>query len=458
MVRNRNDLAAEVTSPPSDELKSEAGARAGGLRQGFAALRHRNYRIFFFCQLFSLTGTWMQGLAQSWLVLDLTDSAVQLGLINVCQFGPMLLFGLFGGVIADRFPKRRLLRITQALAAALASTLAGLVATGAVELWHIYAIALTLGVVNSVDMPTRQAFVAELVGKADLMNAVALNSALFNASRVIGPALAGLLLATVGATLCFVANAVSYLPVLVGLAIMQGVPVATKSVAGRASGLRAGLAYVRGTPMVLLPIALVGFVATFGMNFNVWVPLLAKNDLRIGAGGFGMLMAAMGVGSLTGALTLAFRAKRPQQRTMLGMAVGFGTLEIAMAWAGAVPLPAAIATLTLVAIGFALSTTMATANTFVQTTVPDELRGRVMSIYMTVFAGSTPIGALFAGVTARWWGTPASLAIGGGVVVLAGLGVGASWNRVVRNGQQSAVARLESPPLGVPSGQARSGP
>ena len=440
-----SNIASTVTSPPDDEPKADAGARAGGLRNGFAALRHRNYRIFFFTQMFSLTGTWMQSLAQSWLVLSMTDSAFQLGLVNVCQFGPMLFFGLYGGVVADRIPKRRLLLISQSFAGAVAAVLATLVGTGAVELWHIYALALAFGVVNAFDMPARQAFVAEMVGKADLMNAVALNSALFNASRIVGPALAGLLLASVGATICFVANTVSYVPVLFGLAAMRIAPAVTgRSEKSGISQLKEGLTYVRTTPVVLLPILLVAVVATFGMNFNVWVPLLAKNEFDIGAGGFGVLMASMGVGSLAGALALAFKAKRPRRQTMLAMALVFGAAEIALAWAGAVPLHFAAGMAILVAIGFAMSSAMATANTFVQTNAPDALRGRVMSIYMTVFAGSTPIGALFAGGTARLFGTPASVLLGGAIVVIGTIGVGAAWNATARSTTKD---QLASPPL-----------
>ena len=416
MTRTSAPTASAV--PPG----TKPGDAATGLRRGFAAFRHRDYRIFWFAQLVSLTGTWMQGLAQSWLVLSLTDSAFQLGLINVCQFGPTLLLGLVGGVVADRIPKRRLLLATQAVAGGLASVLALLVATGRVELWHIYVVALALGVVNAFDMPTRQAFVVELVGKADLMNAVALNSALFNTTRIIGPAIAGILLAQVGPAACFVVNAVSYAPVLLGLAVMRVKPLV--DVKGRTGleRLREGLAYVRASPAVLLPIVLVGFVATFGMNFNVWVPILAWHDLAIGAGGFGLLMSAMGIGSLTGALALAFGGRRPRRGPMLGAAVAFGLLEGGLAAAAAIPLHVTVAVLLLTGIGFAMSTTMALANTTVQLTAPDELRGRVMSIYMTVFAGTMPIGALLTGLTAHYFGTPSSIAIGGSVVVAAGAG------------------------------------
>jgi len=400
--------------------------RPSRLPRGLSAFRHRDYRLLWGSQLFSLTGTWMQSLAQSWLVLSITNSPLQLGLINVCQFGPSLVLGLPGGVLADRFPKRRLLLATQSVYAVLTGLLAVLVVTGRVELWHIYAVAVSLGCVNAVDMPTRQAFVTDIVGKEDLGNAVALNSALFNASRVVGPALAGVLLSTVGTAVCFVFNAASYLPVLGALLLMRTEGRATGIVAGERAleRLRQGLAYAAGTTAVLRPLVLVGLVATFGMNFNVWVPLLARNDLAIGGGGFGLLMSSLGIGSLAGALGLAFSGRRPNRRAMLATGAAFGLAEIALAVAVRVAAPIPVILLLMAAIGFSMSTTMAMANIVVQTTAPDALRGRVMSIYTTVFAGSTPIGAALAGGAAAVFGSTAAVAGGGIVVLLAALGVG----------------------------------
>lgn len=417
--------AALPAAPPP--APSPAPARR--LPEGLRAFRHRDYRLFWGSQLFSLTGNWMQGLAQSWLVLGLTGSALHLGLINVCQFGPSLLLGLPGGVAADRFPKRRLLLATQGAYALLTAALAAQVAMGRVELWQIYAVALGLGVVNAVDMPTRQAFVADLVGTADVGNAVALNSALFNASRIVGPALAGLLLSTVGTALCFVLNAASYLPVLAALLLVrtEGAPAAAAAGESVAARLRQGLAYVAATPAVLLPIALVGSVATFGMNFNVWVPLLAKDELAIGAGGFGLLMSSLGVGSFAGAITLAFVGRRLARTAMLLTAMAFGAAEVALALAAGWSGPLQLVVLLMAAIGFAMSTTMAMANTTVQTTAPDALRGRVMSIYVTVFAGTVPIGAAVAGGIAAAAGAPVAVAFGGAVVLLSAVAL-AAWN------------------------------
>jgi predicted MFS family arabinose efflux permease len=265
-----------------------------------------------------------------------------------------------------------------------------------------------------------------MVGKDDLMNAVALNSALFNATRVLGPALAGVLVAKVGVAICFVLNAASYAPIIVGLAMMRTIGAPLTESGSHLDRVRQGLAYVRATPAILLPIALVGSIGVFGMNFNVWVPLLAERDFASGASGFGLLLAAMGTGSLAGALTLAFAGRRPDRRRMLTAAAIFGGLEIGLALAGAASIPLLLVLPLMAAIGFTVSTAMALANTTVQTTAPDALRGRVMSVYMTVFAGTAPLGAVLAGVTARFLGTPASVAIGGCAVLIATSGI-AVW-------------------------------
>jgi MFS family permease len=396
------------------------------LPQGFAAFKHRNYRLFWFGQLISVTGTWMQSLAQSWLVLTLTPSAFLLGLVSVFQFAPVLLIGLFAGVIVDRVPKRKLLVGTQAISGVLAGTLAILTFTGLIQLWMIYVLAFSLGMVNALDMPTRQAFVVELVGKEDLMNGIALNSSLFNAARIIGPAVAGLLLAAFGPAVCFALNAVSYIAVIWGLMLMKVGP-RLAIVKGRSmQQLRDGLVYVRTTTDVLRPILLVGMVATFGMNFNVWIPLLAKQDLNSGAGGFGLLMAASGVGSLIGALALAFMMKTIKRWMFFSTAAVIGGLDIILGIIGAIPLAIGIAMLVFAFIGFASTTTMAMANTTVQTTAPDELRGRVMSVYTTVFAGTAPFGALFAGAIANRFGTPVSLMLGG-IITMAAVAAIALW-------------------------------
>src|SRR5215204_5550518 len=418
---------------PRDLTRTRRGrSLPGGLR----AFAHRDYRVFWFTQLLSLTGTWVQSLAQSWLVLTLTDSPAALGLIGVCQFGPTLILGLPAGVLIDRLPKRRLLMVTQIAAAAIIGLLALLVATGHVQLWQIYVAAIALGIVSAVDMPARQSFVVDLVGEDDLMNAIALNSALFNTTRVAGP-----LLAAFGTEICFVLNAVSYIPVIAALGVMrtEGRPKRGGQDGSPVERLREGLAYVRMSAAVRLPIILAGLMAIFGMNFGVWAPLLARDALDIGASGFGLLMSSLGVGSLIGALTLAFTGRRPSRRLMLGSALLFGTFEIALGVVAGMGLTAVLAMVLMAATWFAMSTTMALANTAVQTSSPDWLRGRVVSIYLTVFAGSTPIGAALAGFLSGLWGAPVAVAVGGAVVAVVTLAIGGRLTRVELRGEEQPV-------------------
>jgi MFS family permease len=382
-----------------------------------SAFRHRNYRLYFAGQLVSVTGTWMQSLAQAWLVLTLTSSALYFSMVSVLQFAPVLVLGVWAGVIADRYSKRTILLATQTVSALLAGMLALLTATDRVELWQVLALALGLGLVNAFDMPARQSFAVELVGTKDLPNAIALNSTLFNAGRIAGPALAGLILATSGPALCFTLNALSYLAVLAGLLAMR---LERRPLASRARGwtqIREGLAYVRATPELMMPVALVFFVAVFGLNFNVWVPLLAKHDFDAGAGGFGLLMSALGAGSLLGALGLALFGRGPRPELVIGAALVLGVSEITLALAAALGAPLPVALLILPLLGLAMSTAGAMANTLVQTGSPDAMRGRVMSVYMTVFAGLSPFGSFLAGGLSEWLGTPFSIGFSGVVMV-----------------------------------------
>lgn len=408
---------------PSEPNRPSPAASTARLPRGLSAFRHRNYRLFFSGQLISVTGTWMQTLAQSWLVLSLTDSPFQFSLVSVCQFAPVLVLGVAAGVVADRFPKRTILVVTQTTSMLLAATLSLLVATDSVRLWHVYLLALGLGIVNAFDMPTRQAFVVEMVGKEDLSNAIALNSSLFNAARIVGPAIAGLILATKGAAWCFGLNAVSYLAVIAGLLLMRLTPSVRAREGSAIQRMREGLAYVRATPSVLMPVSLIAFVAVFGMNFNVWIPLLAKKEFDVGADGFGVLMSAVGVGSLAGALSLAFAGRGPRPRLILVTAALLGLTELALAAVSRLSLHVAIALLILPVMGFSFSLTSASANTIIQTNAPGHLRGRVMSVYMTFFAGTAPLGAIFAGALADRFGTPASIAVCGAVTVFAAAAV-----------------------------------
>ncbi len=416
-------MSTAQVSPAPSGAPARPSQRPPRFSQGLSAFKHRNYRLFFSGQFISVVGSWMQTTAQAWLVTGLTTSQFKVALVVVFQFVPILFFSLVGGMVADRVAKRNLLVVTQSLSAIAGAVTAILVATGRVELWQVYALALFTGIVSAFDMPARQAFVVEMVGKDDLVNAVALNSALFNSARVIGPAIAGILIATVGTAICFALDSVSYLAVIVCLLLMQIKPVVRAAGRGGLAEVREGIRYVRTTPALYLPMVLVGFVATFGINFNIWVPLLAKHELHAGAGEFGVLTSALGIGSVIGALGLAFRSRKPQYPYMVAMAIGLGFLDLTLAVIGAIPLSVGAALVVLPFIGYAMTTTMATANTIIQSESKDELRGRVMSVYMLVFGGTAPFGALLIGAIASGLGTPVSIAFGGALTMIAALAV-----------------------------------
>lgn len=404
------------------------------------AFQYRNYRLYFVGQIISVIGTWMQTTAEAWLVVSiLKASPLQLSLVAIFQFTPVLLLGIPAGLITDRFAKRNLLLFTQSVYGLLAAIVSILIVTDLIQLWHIYAIALTYGLNSAVDQPTRQAFVSEMVGKKAILNAVSTNSAVFNTGRVIGPALAGLILAAVGPAICFALNAASYIAVLAMLLRMDVKPVVTRVAGSALSGLREGLAYVRATPAVMVPILLIGLVGVFGMNFNVWVPLLAKEDFDAGPGTYAALMSSMGLGSLTGALTLALFGRRPSHRRMLGFAMGLGAGELVLGVVASIPGPVVAGMISLAIAGFCLSNTSAMANTIVQTTAPDELRGRVMAVYMTLSSGSIPIGAFIAGSIANQWS--AAVAVGSGGFIAASVAIVVSfWYRRIQSGQGKTAA------------------
>ncbi len=439
--RKRQSELDEKISPTedraqrTDRFESVERVPRTGFARAFAALRHRNFRLFFAGQLVSLSGTWMQSIAQGWLVLQLTNSAFLLGVVSALQFLPVLLFSLFGGVVADRFPKRRLLLVTQSCAMVLAFALAVLTSAGLVQVWHVMILATLLGVVNAVDMPTRQAFVVEMVGKEDLMNAIALNSSLFNGARVIGPALGGILIGWIGLAACFYFNGLSFLAVIAGLLAMR-VQSSVGASAIRQSiwmNISEGLCYIRQTPLILLLMSQIGLLAVFGMNFNVVIPVLARDVLGTEATGYGLLMSAMGVGSFFGALSLAYLSRTPRLSPLLIAAFFFGMLEVFLAGVRWYPLSA----LTMIAIGFFFVNFGASANTLIQTTVPDRLRGRVMSVYSLVFAGSSPIGSMFAGTVAYNAGPVAPLIVGG---LICAIGATVGWRLSRREGNIANVS------------------
>ena len=394
------------------------------MRRGMSAFSHRNYRLFFIGQAISLAGTWMQQVAQSWLVLVLTHDPLWLGVVAAAQFIPVMIFGLFAGVLADNLPKRQTLIVTQVIKMALSVILAVIAVTGYASVPLLILLALIIGTVNSVDMPVRQAFSVEMVGREDIGNAVALNSAMFNGARVVGPAIAGLTIGAFGVAMAFVIDAASFLAVIVALALMRESelhsPAAIPhpdSFSAVMTQLREGLHYVRVTPLVLIAVLVVGLVATFGMNFSVIIPAYTTDVLNGDATAYGFLMAASGVGSLLAALWLAFGNGAQVRRIAYG-AVMLGIGEVAL---GASHM-FGLSLLLMLIVGFGGILMAATANTTIQLAVPDGLRGRVMSVYTTIFAGSTPIGGPVMGGLASMFGVAVSLAIGG--VLSAAVGIG----------------------------------
>jgi len=427
----------------------------GGGFRGAPAFRHRNYRLFFAGQAVSLVGTWMQQVAQGWLVLQLTHDPLWLGLVAAAQFGPVIVLGLFGGVIADHLPKRQTLLVTQAASMVLAFALFGLTATGLVEVWHVMVLAALLGVASAFDMPARQAFAIEMVGREDVTNAVGFNAALFNGSRVVGPAIAGLLIGAFDISAAFLINGLSFLAVIAAYMAMRDSELRPMEPLARPRGwhdvvenLAEGARYVRDTPLVLLSCVVVGLGATFGMNFQVLVPPLADDVLGVGASGFGFLMAASGVGSLAAALMIAFSLRVRARWIAIG-AVALGVGSLFLAWSPSYP----VALLAMLVAGAGGITMAVTANTTIQTGVPDQLRGRVMSVYTTVFAASVPVGGLLAGWIASRWGVGTAFAAGG-IVTLA-IGVW-SWFWVMR--VRAANQLLRQAPAAVVAGGAGESP
>ena len=406
--------------------------RADGLR----AFRHRNYRLFYAGQGTSLIGTWMQAIAQAWLVLELTDDPFYLGLVAVAQFAPVLVLGLFGGIVADSLPKRRTLMILQAAMMALAGILFALTATGVIEVWMILVLAFLLGTLNAFEMPVRQAFAVELVGKPDIPSAVGLSASMFNASRILGPAIGGLVIAAAGVQTAFLINALSFGAVLVAYAMMRESelsPVAhlerPRSAGDVFRSLREGLVYVRRTPVVLLGVATVGLVSMFAMNFQVLVPILARDVLDVGAEGFGFLMAASGIGSLIASFWLAF-GKGIRPRVVVGGALLIGSAVLALGFTTSYPVAAGL----LFFGGMGGIAMAVSANLTNQLTAPDELRGRVIGVHTTIFVGSSPIGGLIAGAIASLAGVEVAFRVGGAAALVVGL-IGAIWLRgAIRSG------------------------
>jgi MFS family permease len=389
------------------------------------ALAHRDFRVFWIGQLVSLVGTWMQSVSQSWLVLELTGSPFKLGLVGTLQFAPMLLFSLVAGVIADRVRKRRLLIITQSALLVQAFALAILVAAGHVQYWHVAVLAVVYGIANTVDVPARQAFVVEMVGKEDLTSAIALNSASFNVARVVGPAVGGLLIARFGIAVAFFLNALSFVAVLGALLALrvEGAPRGARGTSV-VEDIADGLRYVVRTPVIGLVLAQLLVVSLFLLNYNVFVPLLARDVLHAEARGFGLLMAALGAGAVLGAVALAVLARgRARVPELTAPAVVLAVAAVAMALVQRF----GVAALLLGVMGFFGIVFTARTNTSLQLLVPDGLRGRIMALYMLVFAGVTPFGSLLFGSVMEAWGVAAGFLIAGSCALVALLGILAWW-------------------------------
>lgn len=361
----------------------------------------------------------MQAVAQSWLVYRLTGSTVSLGMVGFAGQIPVFLLAPIGGAVADRYGRRHILVGTQSTAMLLAFVLAALTLTGLVRVWHIFVLAALLGVVNALDIPVRQAFVVDMVGKDDLMNAIALNSSMFNGARIVGPAVAGVLVAGIGEGWCFFANAVSYIAVIFGLLCMDIGRHARVPLAGSARAeIIEGFRFVQRTSPVRALLLLLGIVSLMGMPFAVLMPIFADQILHGGASALGLLMAASGVGALTGALSLAARqGVRGLGRWVALSSAGFGASLILFSLSRSFWLSAVL----LLPTGFALMVQMAASNTLVQAMVPDALRGRVMAVYSMMFMGMAPFGALLAGVLADHIGAPDTVALGGAVCILGGI-------------------------------------
>ncbi|WP_326722338.1 MFS transporter [Streptomyces sp. NBC_00243] len=397
-------------SPPTPDTRSSM----------FSSLKVRNYRLFFMGQVVSNTGTWMQRIAQDWLVLSLTGSSAAVGITTALQFLPMLLFGLYGGVLVDRLRKRPTLLATQTAMGITGLALAFLTLSGHVQVWHVYLAAFVAGLVTVVDNPARQSFVSEMVGPDQLQNAVSLNSANFQSARLIGPAVAGLLITGVGTGWAFLFNGLSFVAPIAGLLLMRTRDLQFVKRAPRAKGqLREGLRYVANRPELIWPIVLVGFIGTFGFNFPVFLSAYADDIFHAGAGAYSLFNTLMAVGSVAGAL-LAARRGTARLRVLIAAALAFGILEVVASAAPSLWLFA----LLMVPIGVFGLTVNVTANTSVQMATDPAMRGRVMALFMMVFMGGTPLGAPLVGWVTDAYGPRIGFALGGLISTLSALTIG----------------------------------
>jgi len=402
-------LNGSTNNPSHEQAETDAAGKKLGLPATLRALRHRNFQLFFSGQLISLVGTWMQSVAQSWLVYRLTGSSLLLGSVGFASQFPVFVVAPLGGIIADRRHRQKVVIGTQTASMILAFILAGLTLTNTVRVWHIFVLAALLGVVNAFDIPGRQAFLVDMVGKEDLMNAIALNSSMFNGARIIGPAIAGVLVAKIGEGWCFFANAVSYIAVIIGLMLMRVSPPVFRGTASPMAHIIEGFRFVRQAAPIRNILVLLGLVSFVAMPYTVLMPIFADRILHGGARALGLLMGATGVGALLGALTLASKTGvRGLGRWVALACAGFGVSLILFAFSRNLRL----SELLLLPVGFCMMLQMSSSNTLIQVMVPDHLRGRVMAVYSMMFMGMAPFGAFFAGALADRLGAPVTVAMG----------------------------------------------
>jgi MFS family permease len=414
----------------SDWRKHDRGAAVKGM---FRALSVRNYRLYASGQLISNTGTWMGRVTQDWLVYHILthDSSLALGIVTALQFMPALVFSMYGGILGDRYPKRLVLGITQSVLGAVSLLTGVLIALHAIELWSICVIAFVFGVAAAIDMPVRQAFVIEMVGRETLQNAVSLNSAAFNLSRMLGPAIAGLLIEAFGTAPAFFINAATYLAVIAGMLAMTKTDLQSAPLVERARGqLHAGLAYVRSRPELLLPIVLMGFIGTFGFNFAITNALIARGTFHRGAGSYGILSTMQAAGALTGALMAARRKQLPRATLLVGAAIAFGVLLVVSSVMPSYPL----FMVTLVPTGAAGILLATSCNSMLQLSAAPHMQSRVMALYMTTFVGCAPFGSLLVGWLGDVVGPRWALAFDGGICVAAAIACGAIYARSQHSG------------------------
>ena len=384
----------------------------------FRALRHRNFQLFFSGQVISLVGTWMQNVAQAWMVYDMTHSSVRLGEVSFASQIPVFLFAPIGGMAADRYNRHRMVIGTQVSSMILALILGVLKLTGVIQVWHIFVLSSLLGIVNAFDIPARQSFMVEMVGREDLMNAIALNSSMFNGARVAGPAIAGILLGAIGEGWCFIANGISYIAVIIGLLMMKVQSSGRKvSESSPTEHIIEGFRFVRTAIPIRDILLLLGVISLVAMPYAVLMPIFADHILHGGARGLGILMGATGLGALLAALTLAARSGlKGLGRFPAWAACGFGLSLIAFGLSRNFWLSVAL----LVPVGYGMMLETTSSNTLIQAMVPDELRGRVLAVYTMMFMGMAPLGSLLAGLLADRIGAPKTLSLGGIAAILAG--------------------------------------